>query len=103
MPSRLETWGDVLLEAMAYGLPCIGVTGQSMTEIIRDGETGLLVPPEDVAALSESFIKLLKDGELRNRMGQAGRLLVENEFTWDQVVERLSSMIVEAAKAGRSM
>ncbi|TLM77142.1 MAG: glycosyltransferase family 4 protein, partial [Actinobacteria bacterium] len=45
LPSRLETWGDVLLEAMAFGLPCIGVTGEGMGELIADQHTGLLVPP----------------------------------------------------------
>ena len=97
LPSRLETWGDVLLEAMSYGLPCIGVTGQPMAEIIRDGGTGLLVPPEDAAALAEAFGKLLKDRSLRTQMGLAGRTLVGNEFTWEKVVDRLAPVIVEAA------
>ena len=101
LPSRLETWGDVLLEAMSYGLPCIGVTGQSMTEIIRDGGTGLLVPPEDVAALADAFVKLLMSQAVRIRMGQAGRALVGNEFTWGHVVDRLAPVIIESANGGR--
>ncbi len=93
LPSRLETWGDVLLEAMAYRLPCIGVTGQSMDEIIRHGETGILVPPEDIGALSAAFVELLKDKKLRRQMGTAGYNLVVNEFTWDRVVDRLAPII----------
>jgi len=101
LPSRLETWGDVILEALAHRLPCIGVTGQPMEEIIRHGETGLLVPPEDVHALAVALIELLKGQELRHRMGQAGYELVANEFTWDHVVGRLAPMIENAVKQNR--
>lgn len=96
LPSRLETWGDVILEAMAHGLPCIGVTGQPMEEIIRHGETGFLVPPEDVHALAAAFVELLKGQSLRCRMGQAGYLLIANEFTWEHVVDRIAPMIENA-------
>lgn len=98
LASRLETWGDVLLEAMAYGLPCIGVKGQSMEEIIRHRETGILVPPEDVNALAAAFIELLKDEELRHQMGQAGYRLVANEFLWDHVADRLVPLINNAVE-----
>ena len=93
LPSRLETWGDVLLEAMAFGLPCIGVTGQSMDEIIRDGETGLLVPPERIDALTDALVSLLKQPELCRKMGEAGRTLITREFTWDLVVDRIAPTV----------
>lgn len=93
MPSRLETWGDVFLEAMAYGLPCVGVHGQAMAEIIRHAETGFLVPPDAVDPLADRLIELLADPEKRIRMGMAGRRRVELEFTWDRVVERLAPVI----------
>lgn len=93
LPSRLETWGDVLLEAMAYGLPCIGVTGQPMEEIIRDGETGLLVPPEQVDALAEALIRLLKQPELSRKMGEAGHDLISREYTWNSVVDRIAPFV----------
>jgi len=93
LPSRLETWGDVLLEAMAYGLPCIGVRSDAMEEIISDGETGLLVPPQDSEALAEALVRLLRDPYARARMGQAGRQRVESSFTWDSVVERMSEVL----------
>ena len=96
MPSRLETWGDVFLEAMAFGLPCIGVTGQSMNEIIRHGETGYLVPPEEVAPLSEALMDLFSDAGKRLEMGNAGRELVQREFTWNHVVNRLVPILRSA-------
>jgi glycosyltransferase involved in cell wall biosynthesis len=93
LPSRLETWGDVLLEAMAFQLPCIGVAGQSMQEIIQDNVTGLLVPPNDVDALASVLLRLLADPLLAKRMGQAGRLRLEQNYTWERVVERMSGVL----------
>lgn len=96
LPSRLETWGDVLLEAMSFALPCVGVTGQAMEDIIVHGETGFLVGPEQVEALAQALIQMLEQPELRRRMGLAARRQVDQEFTWDRVVERLAP-ILEAA------
>lgn len=93
LPSRLETWGDVLLEAMAFGLPCIGVTGEGMGEIILDPQTGLLVPPEDVDSLATALVRLLSNAPLRRQMGSAARQRLESQFTWDQVVSRISPLI----------
>jgi glycosyltransferase involved in cell wall biosynthesis len=93
LPSRLETWGDVLLEAMAYGLPCIGVAGDAMNEIIVNGETGLIVPPEDLTALAAAVQSILVNREARERMGAAARQRVEKLFTWDMVVNRLLPII----------
>jgi len=92
LPSRLETWGDVLIEAMAYGLPCIGVTGEAMGEIIEPGVTGMVVAPDD-AELADALITLLRDEGLRHKMGQAGRGRVEAAFTWNHVVEQLAAII----------
>ncbi len=96
MPSRLETWGDVFLEAMAFGLPCIGVTGQAMNEIIRHGETGYLVPPEEVGSLSEALLDLFSNADKRFEMGNAAREWVRREFTWDHVVNRLAPIVRSA-------
>jgi len=96
MPSRLETWGDVFLEAMAFGLPCIGVTGQAMNEIIRHGETGYLVPPEEVGPLSAALMDLFSDARKRLEMGNAARELVQRNFTWDHVVSRLVPIVRSA-------
>ncbi|WP_026369636.1 glycosyltransferase family 4 protein [Kallotenue papyrolyticum] len=99
LPSRLETWGDVLLEAMAYGLPCIGVAGEAMEEIIQHETTGLVVAPDAVDALAAALIRLLTDQDLRARWGRAARQRVEQSFTWERVVERLVP-VLQAASAG---
>jgi glycosyltransferase involved in cell wall biosynthesis len=98
LPSRLETWGDVLLEAMSYGLPCIGVTGEGMSDIIEDQSTGLLIPPEDEGALSGALLQILSDSELRHQFSKAARQRVECQFTWDQVVARISPIMQMISK-----
>ena len=93
LPSRLETWGDVLLEAMAYALPCIGVSGQAMEEIIQDGQTGIIVPAEDAGALSEAMRAVLTHPGLARQFGCVGRERVEQQYTWAHVGERLAPVI----------
>jgi glycosyltransferase involved in cell wall biosynthesis len=58
-----------------------------MPESVRDSVTGLLVPPQDPAALADAVIKLLDDPALRERLGRQGREIVEREFTTDVMVE----------------
>ena len=98
LPSRLETWGDVLLEAMAYGLPCIGATRQAMGEIISHGETGLVVPPGDGYALYSALLWLMINPWLRTKWGYAGRARLEDHFTWPHVVAKMAPMIEEIAR-----
>jgi glycosyltransferase involved in cell wall biosynthesis len=104
LPSRLETWGDVLLEAMSYGLPCIGISGQAMEEVIDHCETGLIIPPEDDTELANALVRLLRDTDLRKAWGLAARRRTESEYTWERVVERASPVFesaVYASKRGR--
>lgn len=89
LPARLETWGDVILEAAAYGLPCIGTRQQAMQEIINDGETGLLVNRDNVEELATALRRLLGNDEMRRQLGAASRRRVMAEFTWDHVVQRM--------------
>lgn len=100
MPSRCETWGDVLLEAMAYGLPCLGAAVDAMPEIVQHGQTGLLAPRDDVGALVDALTTLLTDAELRQRMGAAGRQRVESTFTWGHVADRIVPLLARAAASG---
>jgi glycosyltransferase involved in cell wall biosynthesis len=93
MPARCETWGDVFLEAMAYGLPCVATTCNAMPEIIQHGRTGLLVPPEDAPALAEALVALLSDEPLRRAMGASGRQRLEGAFTWAHVAERMLPLL----------
>jgi glycosyltransferase involved in cell wall biosynthesis len=96
MPSRCETWGDVFLEAMAYGLPCIGANRDAMPEIIQHGETGFVVEPDDVESLAHYLKLLLSNGGERQRMGAGGFQRVNESFTWPAVVQRMLPLLVQA-------
>lgn len=78
--SRFEPLGVAYMEAMAMGLATIGTTEGGVTEIIDDGVDGLLVPPEQPAALADAIRGLARDPELRRRMGRAGRQKIVNRF-----------------------
>lgn len=75
---------------MAYKTPCIGSTADAMPEIIEDGKTGLLAPPNDYKQLAEKLILLLEDENLMKKMGEQGRERMEKYFTWDLVVDRMT-------------
>jgi len=72
LPTLREPFGLVFLEAMAFGLPCVGTNVEAVPEIIEDGVTGYVVPPGDAAALSVALRSLLRDREAASRMGRAG-------------------------------
>jgi glycosyltransferase involved in cell wall biosynthesis len=76
--SNIETEGLVVLEAMACGLPVVGVDAAALPDAIQDGVTGLLTPPEDVPALAQALAHLFSAPELRVRMGKASREKAEH-------------------------
>ncbi|HJV67910.1 glycosyltransferase [Ideonella sp.] len=86
-PATMEGFANVAMQAMAAGIPVVSSAVGGMPESVRDGVTGLLVPPQDPAALAEAVIKLLDDPGLRERLGRQGREIVEREFTTDVMVE----------------
>ncbi len=85
MPSLWEGFGLVMLEAMAQQLPIIGSRVSAIPEVIVDGETGLLVPPKDVTALTAALETLLADAALRRHLGLLGQDRLEAFFS----VERM--------------
>jgi glycosyltransferase involved in cell wall biosynthesis len=83
-----ELLGQTLLEGMACGRPAICTEVASMPEVVVDGETGLIVPPNDPAALGRAVSFVRTNPELSARMGAAGRRRVLTNFRWEQVVDR---------------
>jgi glycosyltransferase involved in cell wall biosynthesis len=83
-----EPCPTVLLEAMAAGRAVVASSVGGIPELVVDGETGLLVPPGDAAALRHALQRMLDDPTLRRRMGAAGRKRVE-QFRGDRVVPRI--------------
>lgn len=91
--SRAEAFGQVLLEAMAAGLPCVTTelsTGTSY--VVQDGVTGFVVPPRNPAELARATGHLLDDAQLRRAMGQAGQARVLREFTIEKLVSRIEAI-----------
>ena len=89
MPSRFEPYGLAVTEAMAYELPCVVTSVGGLPEIVLDGETGLIVPPEDPVALAGCLLRLLDDRDHAAWLGRNGRARVERHQNWDAVVQRM--------------
>lgn len=92
MPSRVDSFGIVYLEAWLHGKPVIGARAGGVPAVIREGEDGLLVDFGDVAGLADGISRLLSDPALSQRMGQAGRAKVLARFTWDEIYLRLRAI-----------
>jgi glycosyltransferase involved in cell wall biosynthesis len=85
VPSHREGFGVVCAEAMAQARPVVASAVGGLLDLVADGETGVLVPPRDVAALRAGLERLLADGELRRRLGEAGRERARTHFSWPAV------------------
>lgn len=95
-PSVYEPFGLINLEAMACGTPVVAAAVGGILEVVVDGETGLLVPPAQPAALAAALTGLLEDPERARTMGRAGRARVERLFSWASVAERTERVYAEA-------
>ena len=83
---------NVVLEAMATGCPVIATAVQGSVEIVRQGETGLLVPPSDANALTEALCELAADPERRYAMGLRSRQLAEVSHAIDDMVASVQAL-----------
>ena len=92
LPTLGEGFGLVILEAMAHALPVVSTTTMAIPEIVVPGETGLLVPPRDSAALAEAMERLAADPELRRRLGEAGHERLERQFTTQAMVAKTEAL-----------
>jgi glycosyltransferase involved in cell wall biosynthesis len=97
-PSRREGYGMVARQALAYGRPVVATAVGGLPEVVIDGETGLLVPSRDPAALRAALERLLGDRELRRRLGAAGRRLAKRRFDFDQCGRALVAAYEEALR-----
>lgn len=89
--ARFEGFGLVFLEASAAGLPVIGTHGSGVAEAVIEGETGLLVPQDDIPALAGAITRVLADGDLRAWLGAAGRAYAQTQ-DWSQVADRVITL-----------
>jgi phosphatidylinositol alpha-1,6-mannosyltransferase len=89
----VEGFGIVYLEAAAHGLPVLATNVGGVSEAVVDGETGILIPPDDAEKLAEELRRLLSDPQLRSLLGQTGRDRVSQDFTWTSRWERLNKAL----------
>lgn len=97
-PSLEESFGVVLLEAGSTGLPAITSDVGGVREIIEDGVTGLLVPPDEATALSDAIIRLGLDSSLRRELGAAARRRVVDTFDWSSNVAELDALLTTTVR-----
>jgi glycosyltransferase involved in cell wall biosynthesis len=93
-PSRDESFGLAVLEAMAAGVPVVAAAVGGLPEVVRHRETGLLVTPGDRAAMADAIVSLLRDPNLRRSLGERGRCFATTRFSAERQVP-----LVEAALA----
>lgn len=94
---QVEGFGISLVEASATGLPVLGGRSGGVEDAVREGETGLLVDPENVSEVVAAIRRILGDGGLARRLGQAGRAAVESWFNWTRVTGDLRRLAAEAS------
>lgn len=98
--SKSETFGVAVVEASACGLPVVASNIGGLPEVVRDGETGFLVPPQNIEVLIENILKLVREPNLRIRLGSAGRNFVESEYTLEKCgarIEKIYHQLTESA------
>lgn len=86
LTSNWEGLPNAIMEAMASGLPCVVTDVGGNGELVVDGETGYVVPPNDPATMAQKILCLFKNEKLRKEMGMAGRRRIEKDFSVDKMV-----------------
>jgi glycogen synthase len=87
-PSRYEPFGITNLEAMACERPVVATRVGGIPEVVIEGDTGLLVPPDSPSELAKAIDEVLQDRDRAEEMGRNGRRRVEESFTWEKVAQR---------------
>ncbi len=95
LPSRAEGLPNAVLEYMAAGLAAIVTRAGGNVELIEDGLTGLVVPPEDAPALAEALLKLLRDPDAARRMALSGHEFLVQNFSFERLVSEVDALYTE--------
>ncbi|MGH9496099.1 MAG: glycosyltransferase [Candidatus Sulfotelmatobacter sp.] len=95
LPSKAEGFSNALLEYLAAGLPTVATRVGGIAEILRDGEEGLLIAPENSVALAKAILRLLRDPEFAKRLGENGKELVASRFSFDRMIAETDSLYTE--------
>jgi len=95
LPSKAEGLPNAVLEYLAAGLPTVASRVGGNAEIVQDGKTGLLVPPDDPSALAEALLRLLRDPAFAANLGNRGREYVISEFSFQRMIENTDQLYTE--------
>jgi len=93
-----EGLGVVVIEALACGTPTVATELGGITDIIKDGETGLLVPEKNPDRLADAIDKILSDRDLADRLARNGRLLVHEKYGWEKIASEFKRVYIKATK-----
>jgi glycosyltransferase involved in cell wall biosynthesis len=100
LPSKYESFGFVFLEAMAYGVPILGVRTGGVPELIRPGESGFLLrSADDDRGLQQALERLVLDRSLRKEMGERAQHFVRDRFTWERAAAEFKEWIARMQSA----
>ena len=94
----IEGFGISFIEASASAVPVIAGDSGGVRSAVRDGETGILVPPNNVDAVAAALRKILANPERRHALGRAGRRAVETHFNWDRVARETAAFAERAVR-----
>ena len=99
LPSVREQFGQVLVEGMACGLPCVAVDAHGPSEIVRDGETGWLTRPDDAGSLADALVDAVNRPDERRRRGAAALKDAQARYAWPALAKRVADVYSAAALA----
>jgi glycosyltransferase involved in cell wall biosynthesis len=100
LTSLSEGLSITILESMSFGIPLVVTAVGGNPELVRDGESGFLVPPKDVTSFADAVVRVLRDPALASRFGRAGRAVVERDFALDTVAERYAELYRDVLAGG---
>src|SRR5690606_12346700 len=95
----VEGLGVVLLEAMSFGKPVIASRAGGITDIVRESENGLLVPPGDAPAIASAIERFARGPLETRRLGEAARQDVRERFSWESILDRLAAVYASVLPA----
>ena len=98
LPSVREQFGQVIVEAMACGLPALAVNAYGPAEIVDAGETGWLVPPDDEGALADALVEAVNGGAERRRRGERAYEVARGRYSWPALAGGLAQVYREVAE-----
>lgn len=98
LPSYYEGLPTTLLEAMSCGIPSIATDVEGSSELVEDGENGLLVPPRNPERLAEAILRLLDDDGLRKKLGDNARRHVVNNYDWEIITNKIEKIYINMIK-----